>query len=232
MLKLKTYTENTTDTIFKYKRGYQYCTSFTLYDKTGEYSSINPTGWGFPNITRASVTYLNLFVFNPITQKPYVFTPPSGVIYDLVGTDFFTSPSYKIEITYLLITGGQQTGNLPNGLYVLWINSVQGTTPLSTVQVCIQPCEIVCELNKLSEKILYTKACCETIEKYDLLSDTFMALNYEIDCLNRYFEQLDVTSESYSSDITSATIYKTLNNLYRKCMALVNGKGGCGCGCK
>lgn len=237
MLGFKTYIENTTNTVFKYKRGYQKCTSFTLYDKTGDYSSINPTGWGFPNITRASVTYLNLITFNPITGKPFIPVPPSNPIYDLVGTSFFvptvTIPAlYKIEITYSLITGGQQTGNLPNGLYVLWINSVQGTTALSTVQVCIQPCEIVCELNKLSEKILYTKACCETIEKYKLLSDTFMALNYEIDCLNRYFEQLDVTSESYSADITSPTVYKTLNNLYRKCMALVNGKGGCGCGCK
>jgi hypothetical protein len=231
MLKLKTYTENTTDTIFKYKRGYQYCTSFTLYDKTGDYSSINPTGWGFPNITRASVTYLNLFVFNPLTQKSYVSIPPTGVNYDLVGTSFFTT-GYQIELTYSLITGGQQTGNLPNGLYTIWINSVQGATALSTVQVCIQPCDIVCELNKLSEKILYTKACCETYEKYDLLSDTFMALNYEIDCLNRYFEQLDVTSESYSANITSPSVYKKLNNLYKKCMALVNGKGGCGCGCK
>ena len=232
MLELKTYIENTIGTTLKGKRGYQKCTSFTLYDKTGDYSSINPTGWGFPNITRASVTYLNLFVFNPLTQKPYVFTPPSGVIYDLVGTDFFTSPSYQLEITYSLITGGQQTGNLPNGLYVFWINSVQGTTALSTVQVCIQPCEIVCELSKLSDKILYTKACCETIEKYKLLSDTFMALNYEMDCLNRYFLELDVTSETYSADITSASVYKNINYLYKKCMALVNGKGGCGCGCK
>ena len=232
MLGFKTYIENTTDTIFQEKRGYQKCKSFTLYDKTGDYSIINPTGWGFPNITRASVTYLNLITFNPITGKPFIPVPPSTPIYDLVGTSFFISPDYKIEITYSLITGGQQTGDLPNGLYVFWINSVQGATPLSTVQICIQPCEIVCELNKLSEKILYTKACCETIEKYDLLSDTFMALNYEMDCLNRYFEQIDVTSESYSADITGAAIYKNVNNLYKKCMALVNGKGGCGCGCK
>ncbi len=232
MLGFKTYTENTTDTVFKYKRGYQSCTSFTLYDKTGDYSSINPTGWGFPNITRASVTYLNLITFNPITGKPFIPVPPSTPIYDLVGTSFFISPDYKIEITYSLITGGQQTGDLPNGLYVLWINSVQGTTALSTTQICIQPCEIVCELNKLSEKILYTKACCDTIEKYKLLSDTFMALNYEMDCLNEYFKQLDVTSETYSADITSASVYKKVNNLYKKCMALVNGKGGCGCGCK
>jgi hypothetical protein len=82
-----------------------------------------------------------------------------------------------------------------------------------TILCKVFPVDASC--NKLSEKILYTKACCETIEKYDLLSDTFMALNYEIDCLNKYFEQLDVTSESYSADITSATIYKTLNNLYK-----------------
>ena len=231
MLGFKTYIENTTDTVFKYKRGYQKCSSFILYDKTGDYSSINPTGWGFPNITRASVTYLNLIAFNPITGKPFIPVPPSTAIYDLVGTDFFTSP-YQLEITYSLITGGQQTGDLPNGLYVFWINSVQGTTALSTVQICIQPCEIVCELNKLAEKILYTKACCETIEKYKLLSDTFMALNYEMDCLNRYFKELDVTSETYSADITGTSVYKKVNNLYKKCMALVKGKGGCGCGCK
>jgi hypothetical protein len=231
MLGFKTYIENTTDTVFKYKRGYQSCNSFTLYDKTGDYSSINPTGWGFPNITRASVTYLNLITFNPITGKPFIPTPPSTATYDLVGTSFLTVGG-QIEITYSLITGGQQTGDLPNGLYVLWINSVQGATALSTVQICIQPCEIVCELNKLSDKILYTKACCETIEKYKLLSDTFMALNYEMDCLNRYFKELDVTSETYSEDITGTSVYKKVNNLYKKCMALVNGKGGCGCGCK
>jgi hypothetical protein len=232
MLGFKTYIENTTDTVFKYKRGYQSCTSFILYDKTGDYSSINPTGWGFPNITRASVTYLNLITFNPIIGKPFIPVPPSTATYDLVGTSFFTSPNYKIEITYSLLTGGQQTGDLPNGLYVFWINSVQGATALSTVQICIQPCEIVCELNKLSDKILYTKACCETIEKYKLLSDTFMALNYEMDCLNRYFKELDVTSETYSADITGTSVYKKVNNLYKKCMALVKGKGGCGCGCK
>jgi hypothetical protein len=232
MLVLKSNTINkVSGTSSALKRGYQKCSSFSLYDETGDYSSINPTGWGFPNITRASVTYLNLFVFNPLTQKTYIPSPPTGVNYDLVGTSFLTLGG-QIDITYSLITGGQQTGNLPNGLYTIWINSVQGTTVLSTVQVCIQPCEIICELNKLSEKILYTKACCETYEKYDLLSNTFMALNYEIDCLNRYFKQLDVTSESYSADITSASVYKKLNNLYKKCMALVNGKGGCGCGCK
>ena len=231
MLGFKTYIENTTETVFKYKRGYQKCTSFTLYDKTGDYSSINPKGWGFPNLERADVTYLNLITLNPISGRPFIPVPPNTATYDLVGTDFFTSP-YSLEITYSLITGGQQTGDLPNGLYVFWINSVQGITPLNTVQICIQPCEIVCELNKLSEKILYNKACCETIDKYDLLSNTFMALNYEIDCLNRYYKELDVTSETLSTDITSPAVYKKVNNLYKKCMALVNGKGGCGCGCK
>jgi hypothetical protein len=230
MLKLKTNIINTTDTIL-YKRGYEKCNSFTIYDKTGDYSSINPTGWNYPNLERADVTYLNLVVFNPITGKSYIPTPPSTPTYDLVGTSFFTSP-YTFEITYSIITGGQQTGNLPNGLYVVWINSVQGSTALSTVQICIQACDIVCALNKLSDKILYTKACCEAVEKYKLLSDTFMALNYEMDCLNRYFKQLDVTSETYSADITSAAVYKNVNNLYKKCMALINGKGGCGCGCK
>jgi len=231
MLVFKSNSINTTGTIFGGKRGYQKCNSFTLYDKTGNYSSINPTGWGFPNITRGSVTYLNLIVFNPLTGKSFIPVPPSTSTYDLVGTDFFTSP-YKLEITYSLITGGQQTGDLPNGLYVLWITSVQDATTLSTVQICVQPCEIICELNKLSDKILYSKACCEAVEKYKLLSNTFMALNYEMDCLNRYFKELDVTSETYSVDITSPSIYKNINSLYKKCMALVNGKGGCGCGCK
>jgi len=233
MLGFKSNINNTTANIFEgSKKGYQKCTSFILYDKTGDYSSINPTGWGFPNITRASVTYLNLIAFNPITGKSFIPVPPSTPTYDLVGTSFFTAPDYEFEITYSLITGGQQTGDFPNGLYVFWINSVQGTTALSTTQICIQPCEIICELNKLSDKILYTKACCETFDKYKLLSDTFMALNYEMGCLNRYFLELDVTSETYSADITSPTIYKKVNNLYKKCMALVNGKGGCGCGCK
>lgn len=231
MLEFKTYIENTTDTAFKDKRGYQKCTSFTLYDKTGDYSSINPNGWGFPNISRSDLSYLNLFTFDPITRKPFIAVPPSTPQYNLVGSSFFISPSYEIEITYSLITGGQQTGNLPNGLYVFWINAVEGTTPLNTVQVCIQPCEIVCELNKLSEKILYTKSCCETIKKYDLLSNTFMALNYEIDCLNDYFKNLILNDENISDKITSSEVYKKLNLLYKKSMALVKGKGGCGCGC-
>lgn len=93
MLNFKTLIENTTDTVFKYKRGYQNCTSFTLYDKTGDYSYYNYGGYGFPNITRASVTYLNLFSFNPLTQKPFIAVPPSTSQYDLVGTSFFTSPA-------------------------------------------------------------------------------------------------------------------------------------------
>lgn len=231
MLGFKSNIINTTGAISFGKRGYQKCSSFMLFDNTGDYSGVNPGGWGYPNITRASVTYLNLMAFNPITGKYFTPIPPATNTYDLVGTSFFASPSYQLEITYSLLTGGQQTGDLPNGLYVFWINSVQGTTSLSTVQINIQPCEIICELNKLSDKILYTKACCETVDKYKLLSDTFMALNYEMDCLNRYFKELDITSETYSTDITSPLVYKKVNNLYKKCMALVN-KGGCGCGSK
>jgi hypothetical protein len=211
---------------------YYYCKYFILADETGNYSPINAGGWGFPNISISDLTYFNLFVFNPVTKKPFVSTPPSTTQYDLVGTSFLTPPSTEINVTYSLITGGQQTGDLPNGLYVIWLNSIVGSTAIGYTQIALQGCEIVCCLLKLIDKIANEKTCCETIKKYNELTLNFNCLKEEINCLNRYYQTIDITSETYSQDITSESIYKKVNYLYKKCMALVNGKGGCGCGCK
>lgn len=230
MLNFRTRIENTgnINTSFGTKRGYEECTSFMLYDKTGDYSLINPGGWGFPNITRASVVTLNLIAFDPVTMLVFKPTPPP---INLVGSSFFTAPNYELELTYNYITGGAQNGNLPNGLYGFVIAGTQGATPLYSAQVAIQPCEIVCELNRLADKILYTNACCETKEKYELLSDTFMALNYELDCINDYFKTIDPTTEDFSAMIFDKSVYEKLVLLYEKSMALVGKEGGCGCGC-
>jgi len=211
---------------------YYYCKYFVLTDETGDYSPINPDGWGFPNPSRTYFTNVNLVVFDPITNKPFIPYPPSNPIYNLAGSSLLTPPSNTININYSLLTGGEKTGDLPNGLYVLWINAVQGSDALSYAQIALQGCDIVCCLLKLIDKIANEKACCETMKKYNELTLNFNALKEEMNCLNRYFQTIDVTSENYSESITGRNVYKKVNYLYKKCMALVNGKGGCGCGCK
>jgi hypothetical protein len=211
-------------------RGLQQNKFFYLYDNTGDYSSVNPFGYNFPNPSKADISVLDLYTYLPIEKKYLTPTPPSQTEYNILSTSFLADSIQPIEYYQLIGDSSASVTEYPNNLYLFMIEGTAGTQDIYYAQLALQASEIVCELQRLTDKILYEKACCDTIKKYDMLNLTFQALMYEIDCVNNYLSTIEY-SENYQQEIIKSSIYVNANNLFKKAKALVNKKGGCGCGC-
>ena len=203
--------------------------SFFIHDNTGDYDAANTGGWNAPNITKGDVTYFNLVLYNWTENKVYYPVPPNTALLDIVA-DYPTASPY--EITYSNITGSQQTGAFPDGVYQTFASSIVAgapSTPLVTLSLNIQAVSVVACLRKLSDKIAYGKPTCKEIKRFDLLTRIFNSLINELDYQNNYLSSISLLDNDFSALAFAETVYERAVNLLNKCIGLCNEGGDCGC---
>lgn len=126
------------------------CTELVVTDNTGDYSALNPAGFGTPNTDRSAITSATLDI-----------TMPDGT---LVAGIVATLPS--INPTETVITGlelGLSSGVvLADGVWTIKYLMTDGTSNFSTTKQFLRYCNIQCCLDKLVAQIDFDTDCnCE-----------------------------------------------------------------------
>lgn len=186
------------------------------------------------NLSWAAV---RLFTYNATTGQWYY--PDAGIDNVDINTLLYGTFSFSSTVTYniplSLVTGGLQTGNWPQGIFVMNVVYIglfeQQAVP--TIGVCAN---VICrKLQELSDDILYQRACKSKCKQYDDLSRVWNLCYQQLIRVQIDFESyvsFDVTNISALNEslITNNELGKAVS-LYKEALAIAEQNIDCN-GCK
>ena len=131
------------------------CKTLTITDDTGEYSGLNQTGWGTPNIELADVSVATITITDPDDVAHVI-----DLVNDL-GIDYLTATAdtleYDIANTYFgLGTDDKITDGIYNILYSITDTSLDVYTIERNIAIY---CNIACQINDLLKMIPEQYSC-------------------------------------------------------------------------
>ena len=137
------------------------CSSFTIFDTTGNYHAFNnPGGWGSPNPETTDVTSV-------ILEVGLVGYTSTAISYDITSSfaDLFTSDGLDITSTQIFNTDTFQDGSY----YIKYTVVVNGLTYYSYYNYEAFMCGIKCCVRKMSLNLKLP------VENYKNVEDTYLA---------------------------------------------------------
>lgn len=185
----------------------------------------------------ASWNGVRLYTYNAITGQWYY--SDAGIDYVDINTLFygptFLTPTITYNIPLSLVTGGLQTGNWPQGIFVMNVVYIglfeQQAVP--TIGVCAN---VICrKLQELADDILYQRACKGKCKQYDDLSRVWnlcyqQLLRTQIDFESYVSFDISNISALNESLITNNELGKAVS-LYKEALAIAEQDIDCN-GCK
>ena len=222
------------------------------YDTSGNDSLIVNTGapasgvWGndgtvsidsnrLRNVT--SWAAVRLFTYNATTGQWYY--PDAGIDNVDINTLLYGPFSFSSTVTYniplSLVTGGLQTGNWPQGIFVMNVvyQGLFEQQAVPTIGVCAN---VICrKLQELSDDILYQRACKGKCKQYDDLSRVWnlcyqQLLRVQIDFESYVSYDISNIPALNESLITNNELGKAVS-LYKEALAIAEQNIDCN-GCK
>jgi len=143
------------------------CQNLVLTDITGDYSSINQTGYGTPNPERSDILVTALLITLP--NGTQVQVPP------LWSPGPLTLPTTQPTVTIINCSTLGYSSGLPEGIYTILITeSTQGADYQTTLSV-LNTCTSQCCLDKTLSELELEDCHCDS-KKLDVLNKMYYYL--------------------------------------------------------